>query len=81
MDQVWEIRPSTDPSLRAPFRNSDGGPCFIFRNTNSGQVMGIANGQAAGAVKDGAAIIQWPLYAGTQNSFAGWHADQFGCPQ
>ena len=43
--------------------------------------MGIANGQAAGAVKDGAAIIQWPLYAGTQNSFAGWHADQFGCPQ
>jgi hypothetical protein len=82
MDQLWEIRPANDPTLQAPFKNSDGiSPCFIFRNTNSGQVMGVANGGAPGAVKDGAAIIQWPLYLGTPNSFSGWHPDQFWCPQ
>ena len=73
-DQKWNAVPaaSIGTAPGAPFPG-----CFVFTNSNSGQVMGVAGGK----VKNSTAVIQWPFFFGNPGEKTGWHADQFWCPQ
>jgi hypothetical protein len=69
-DQSWKVVPAE--TLKAPFPE-----CFAFFNNKSGMVAGVSGGK----VQNGTKVIQWPLFQGTPGGDAGWHPDQFWCPQ
>jgi hypothetical protein len=69
-DQSWKVVSAS--TLNAPFPN-----CFAFFNNKSGMVAGVSGGK----VQNGTKVIQWPFFYGTPGNIAGWHPDQFWCPQ